>query len=99
MTIHDATIEAFKHYQALLKNKKIVSKNMSDTNSKVNEMLPHALWMCEECLKKQKDYSLDKLSRWLGFVQAILIFNGLTTIDDERNRTRPWFTKNKQAVE
>lgn len=34
---------------------------------------------------------IDKLNRWLGFVQAIAIKNKLTTINEERDYSRPLF--------
>lgn len=34
---------------------------------------------------------LNKLNRWLGYIQGTLISLGLTTVEAERNWTRPLF--------
>lgn len=34
---------------------------------------------------------LMKLNRWLGYIQGCLIERGATTVDDERDWTRPLF--------
>ncbi len=34
---------------------------------------------------------LMKLNRWLGYIQGVLIERGLTTVDEERDFTRPYF--------
>jgi hypothetical protein len=36
-------------------------------------------------------YPLNKLNRWLGYIQGVLISNGVTSVDNERNFTRPLF--------
>jgi len=57
--------------------------------------LNHLLWMCLELARNvfEDDMPVDKYSRWLGFIQGCLICKGLTTVETERNITRPWFTK------
>ncbi|MDH2154174.1 hypothetical protein [Stenotrophomonas sp. GD03657] len=50
----------------------------------------HLEWMLET-IQFGDDQSLTKKHRWLGFVQAALIARGLTTVDDERDHTRPIF--------
>lgn len=58
--------------------------------------MEHAKWMCLEVLKPENaHYSIDKKSRWLGFVQALIILNGYSTIKEERDITRPWFKHTK----
>lgn len=59
--------------------------------------LPHILWMLKELKTKIQPYSgngfsVDKFSRWLGFIQGVLISKGLTTVRAERDITRSWFT-------
>ena len=36
-------------------------------------------------------YPLDKLSRWLGFIQGYVVFTNQTTVEIERNFSRPLF--------
>lgn len=38
-----------------------------------------------------KRLPLMKLNRWLGYIQGCLIERGYTTVEDERNFTRPLF--------
>ena len=42
-----------------------------------------------EAIDKINDYPIDKLSRWLGFVQGYIIFTNQSTIDIERDFSRP----------
>ena len=46
-----------------------------------------------EAIDKINDYPIDKLSRWLGFVQCYIIFTNQSTIDIERDFSRPLFHK------
>lgn len=92
MTIDEATASAFKYYKSIIEAKGIKPVNHADDFTP-NMSLEHALWMCNEILNpRTSHYSIDKKSRWLGFVQCILIMNNITTIKAERDITRPWFT-------
>ena len=58
------------------------------------DMLPKgtkAYNLAEAIILNQNNLPIDKLSRWLGFVQATCIFEGYTTIDAERDFSRPLF--------
>lgn len=46
-----------------------------------------------EAIEKINDYPIDKLSRWLGFVQGYIIFTSQSTTDIERDFSRPLFHK------
>ena len=46
-----------------------------------------------EAIDKINDYPIDKLSRWLGFVQGYIIFTNQSTIDIERDFSRSLFHK------
>ena len=52
--------------------------------------LSHARWMISE-MREMTD--AEKAMRWLGFAQCLIILNGRTTVEAERNFTRPYFTK------
>lgn len=54
--------------------------------------LAHLRWMLSE-LWEMRD--TPKAMRWLGFVQGVLIMRGLTTVQTERDFTRPYFTAGK----
>lgn len=48
--------------------------------------------MMSEIVKNHRKWPKDKSGRWLGYVQAILIeVEGVTTVDAERDYTRPFF--------
>lgn len=49
----------------------------------------HLRWMLRE-MSGFRD--AGKVGRWLGFVQGLLIERGLTTVQVERDFTRPYFT-------
>lgn len=53
--------------------------------------LNYAGWMLDQIKKNADTWPSDKLNRWLGFVQGILVLHGITTVEDERKRTRPIF--------
>lgn len=50
--------------------------------------LAHLRWMLRE-IRDQEDEL--KSSRWLGFVQGVLVMMGVTTVTEERNFTRSYF--------
>lgn len=52
--------------------------------------LPHLKWMIKELTK---DRPWGKQRGWLGFIQYGLIANGYTTVQAERDFTRPFFVK------
>ena len=47
--------------------------------------------LIENALENIETYPIDKLNRWLGFVQGYLIFNGFSTVEVERDFTRELF--------
>lgn len=47
--------------------------------------------LIEEARRGIDDYPIDKLSRWLGYCQAVAIFNQLTSTSAERDFSRPLF--------
>lgn len=51
--------------------------------------LSHLLWMIGEL---RTDMPSDKASRWLGFIQGCLVMRGMTSVQSERDFTRPYFT-------
>lgn len=48
-------------------------------------LLEHARWMCQEI---QGHDDRDKLNRWLGFVQCILVYERIFKLDDVRGHVR-----------
>lgn len=91
------TLKAVDRYIDMLEAKGIKPDNCTLDDTKDPTSLPHILWMCKELKMKIMPYSghgfsVDKFSRWLGFIQGILISKGLTTVRAERDVTRSWFT-------
>lgn len=51
----------------------------------------HLYKMANSIIVNIDDWTIDKLSRWLGYIQYGVINNGLTTINKEREFSRPLF--------
>lgn len=47
--------------------------------------------LINEGIDKYEIYPIDKLSRWLGYCQAYCIFTNQTTVNKERDFSRPLF--------
>jgi len=88
---------AFERYRNILRDMGVKSVNHTELEIGDPTSFEHLLWMCEHCEPLVRDdglgMSVDKYSRWLGYVQGCLIMHGVTTVEDERNITRPWFKK------
>ena len=96
--VHDeGSLVAFEYYRDLIKSKGYEAKDHTQFPDGDCTSPEHLLWMCEYCTNMVRDdglgMSVDKYSRWLGFVQGCLIMAGWTTVEKERHRTRPWFKK------
>lgn len=50
---------------------------------------PNLKWMCVTVLTDYATLPPDKVQRWLGFVQAGVVLHGRTTVQAERDFTRP----------
>lgn len=55
----------------------------------------HLCWMLKE-MKNNESLRTDKFKfmRWLGFIQGVMCARGWLSVDEERDRTRSYFTKN-----
>lgn len=85
-SVHDATKLLFERYAAMLEG---VVDNHPDPDRPTG--LKNARWMCATALEQIDAFPVDKLSRWLGFVQGILTVEGITTVNAERDFSRPLF--------
>lgn len=104
----EATIQCFQKYKEMLKSydpeegiRHFSHEDLSDDPEDWGAsprwyQLKHCHWMCDKAISEANNWPIDKLSRWLGFVQAILIIYGLTTINKERDETRPLFKKEEE---
>ena len=48
-------------------------------------------WMCRTAIEGNMTLPLDKLSRWLGFVQGVMAVRGMISVEGERDFSRPLF--------
>ena len=53
--------------------------------------LPYARWFVDHALELGPLLPLDKLARWVGFVQGVMAAHGVLDVDVERDRTRALF--------
>jgi hypothetical protein len=77
-----STQDIFRTYQTLLEDEKTVLKYPEYTKE-------YLLNFCMKALEEKM--TVDKLSRWLGFIQGVLIMNAILEQEQERNRTRVIF--------
>lgn len=69
---------------------KKLDKNVFPKDLGIKEMnRDHLLWMCNELLYNR--YPIDKMNRWLGYIQSVLIMQNIFNVEDERNFSRPIF--------
>lgn len=91
--IEQGSLKAFKRYRDMISLKGVKAKNHTDLEDGDTTSLEHLLWMCEHCIQRiPQGMSVDKYSRWMGYIQGVLVCKKLTTVENERNTTRPWLT-------
>lgn len=79
-------LELFSRYEAL------VIQNRDRLTRLPPRCGPNSLQqLCHEAAVNARNYPLDKLCRWLGFVQGVLAVQGIIDVDTERDYTRPLF--------
>ena len=71
-----------KYEQILIDNEK--TKEFSDKNGE----LSHIKWMVTEIPKYIKEDRMEKVHRWLGFVQGVLWCNEIMSIREMKNDNR-----------
>lgn len=53
----------------------------------------HLRWLCGELLNNLGRMPPDKSGRWIGFIQGVMVCNGVLDVDEERDRTRPIYQR------
>lgn len=53
--------------------------------------IDHLIWMCNLSLENIDGWPEDKLNRWLGYVQGILVVRCIINVQEERDVSRPLF--------
>ncbi len=84
------------HYLTLTGLLEIIPEEESVSNDPTS--LGHLRWMINECINELETYPIDKISRWIGFVQGVLTVKGILSTEGERNRTRPFFHEAYEAM-
>jgi len=85
-SVRQATAALFRRYAALL-------EGAADDAPPPDPLAgaDNLRWMCRTALENIDTYPVDKLSRWLGYVQGVLTMRGAVTVNGERNFSRPLF--------
>lgn len=78
-------LKMFRRYKIMLQVAGYKPENRQDTSPQ------HALALCMVAQDNVYVLSIDKLNRWLGFVQACCIMQRLTTVEAERGISRQFF--------
>ncbi len=82
-TVREATSLLFARYLARLE-----AAGLSGGDETSTENLA---WMCRTAMAGADTLPLDKLSRWLGFVQGVMAARGQLSVPEEREVSRPLF--------
>ena len=82
MSIKKANLEMFKRYKLILDNCKKYADDDIIIRSK--KMIDVAL---------SEDMYEDKQSRWLGFIQGVMVMYNIIDVEEERDFSRPLFHK------
>jgi hypothetical protein len=65
--------------------------SMSRVGNREGGQADYLLQMVNKALDEVDRWPVDKLSRWIGFLQGVLYEAGALDIREERGRTRPYF--------
>lgn len=76
--------------QAVLNKEGVEAKEWEDYRNDVPwiEQLPHAQWMLGELLLHFEEWEMDKINRWIGFVQCYMSVHTILSIQKLRDLTR-----------
>ena len=97
LTVRDATAILFRRYAAMVEKEILRSRRTqgyaSSFSSSEDSLIGYdnLAWMCRTALENIDSFPVDKLNRWLGFVQGVLCMKGLITVEGERDYSRPLF--------
>jgi hypothetical protein len=89
------------HQEALVHLKGVLESKSNDPAASVyyNDKtdIGHLLWMIEQ-INTNDMMSVDKVARWMGFIQGVMVMRGFITVDEERDRTRGIFTQARAII-
>ena len=83
-------IDAVRKYDEILDRHgiSIVRVDLHKVGPQQQEILQHARWMCQQIPGLVAEKHLEKVSRWLGFIQGVLWAIGEGSIDDFKDDNR-----------
>lgn len=85
-----ATRQLFERYREMLYAS--VGGNPANNKYPIDKIeCDNIKWMIETALENIDFWPIDKLNRWLGFIQYFVCLKEYTTVDDERDFSRPLF--------
>jgi len=64
----------------------LIYKTLYVSPSKVSD--EHLHFMLDSIIDNVYIWEEDKINRWIGFVQGVMVAHGFTTIDEERERVK-----------
>lgn len=68
----------------------VISTHSALMGTGIDECSPeHLINLCDEVIKNHQKYPFDKLCRWMGFVQGVLAAQGMISVQEERDFSRP----------
>lgn len=68
-----------------------VTKYLFERYLREFELSDDLINLSNKAIKEIDNYPIDKLSRWLGFVQGYIIFTNQTSVNNERDLSRSMF--------
>lgn len=85
------------HISVIEKHTTVINRDVKHTSAS------ELIILCNEAIEKYDEFfELDKdnakVSRWLGYVQGVLITIGLLSVDSERNFTRARLTEHRNMI-
>ena len=91
-SVREATRRLFERYRTLCTAALAAgAPPLAPADAPAETALPHLVWMCDAALASLDADPIDKGSRWLGYVQGVLVMRGLVTVGAERDFSRPLF--------
>lgn len=89
-TLQEANQELFQRYKVII-GAYTATRAPDSLAEDPRLSLSNLLWMCDTGIAQGDSLPIDKISRWLGFIQGCLAMRGLILVDEEREVSRPLF--------
>lgn len=65
-----------------------ICTNMVPIKNESPDSPNYLAWMCDKITQHARDWDIDKLHRWVGYIQGVCVANGYSTLERERDRVR-----------